>query len=105
MRLRRDGNMKNFTCLLQAPSMRGETHCDSREIGIFCALAPLFGQLAEPPGVDAIAEGFRQMVKDDFENMSKRFHVSILSTSTSSGDLDKNARRGKPDSSRNKDRN
>ena len=26
-------------------------------------------------GLDAIAEGFRQIVKDDFDNMSKQFHV------------------------------
>jgi hypothetical protein len=26
-------------------------------------------------GLDAVAEGFRQIVKDDFDNMSKQFHV------------------------------
>jgi hypothetical protein len=26
-------------------------------------------------GLDAIAEGFRQIVKDDFDNMTKQFHV------------------------------
>jgi hypothetical protein len=26
-------------------------------------------------GLDAIAEGFREMVKDDFDNMSKQFYV------------------------------
>ena len=29
----------------------------------------------ESAGLDAIAEGFRQISKDDFDNMSKQFHV------------------------------
>ena len=30
---------------------------------------------AESIGLEAIAEGFRQITKDDFDNMSKQFYV------------------------------